>query len=162
MTTIRTSNESPIAAARVLSAACDFSARRAEVFPAVSVEQLEVHELAEDWADVTEGTPVGIGINWERCHYDWSRPGIVTATVLDSNVYGPGSSWELRAIPSPTGSRVQMTWVRVFRDGARGSIFGTLFRLVGKRIFNRYARQTLHNLTELEQPARAAQSGFGP
>jgi len=154
MTTIRTCNESPIAAARVLAAVCDFSARRAEVFPAVSVKHLEVHELGEDWADVTEGTPVGIGINWERCHYDWSQPGIVTATVIDSNVYGsPGSSWELRATPSPAGSRVEMTWVRSFRNGTRGAIFGTLFRLAGKPIFNRYARHTVQNLTKLEQPA---------
>lgn len=61
-----------------------------------------MHEPGEDWADVTEGTPAGIGINWERCHYDWSQPGIVTATVLDSNVYGtPGSGWEIRATPPP-------------------------------------------------------------
>jgi hypothetical protein len=155
MTTIRTSNESPVPAARVLAAARDFSARRADVFPAVSVERLEVHELREEWADVTEGTPAGIGINWERCRYDWSQAGIVTATVLDSNVYGiPGSSWEIRATPCPAGSRVEMTWVRVFRSGIRGAIFGTLFRLVGRPIFNRYARQTLQNLTRLEQLAK--------
>lgn len=47
-----------------------------------------------------------------------------------------------------------MTWVRLFRNGTRGAIFGTLFRLVGKPIFNRGARQTLQNLTELEQPAK--------
>jgi len=155
MTTIHTSNESPIAAARVLAAARDFSARRAELFPAVSVQYLEVHELGDTWADVTEGTKAGIGINWERCRYDWSQPGTVTATVVDSNVYAvPGSSWEIRTTPSPlgNGSRVEMIWVREFTDGARGTIFGTLFRLFGKPIFNRYARDTLQNLTKLELP----------
>jgi hypothetical protein len=31
-------------------------------------------------------------------------------------------------------------------------IFGALFRLVGKPIFRRYARDTLENLSKLEQP----------
>jgi hypothetical protein len=47
-----------------------------------------------------------------------------------------------------------MIWVRQFKHGARGTIFGTLFRLVGKPIFNRYARDTLRNLTKLEQPGK--------
>ena len=36
----------------------------------------------------------------------------------------------------------------------RGAIFGTLFRLVGKPIFRRYARDTLENLRKLEQARR--------
>jgi len=87
MTTIHTVTSSPLPAARVLEAAFDFSDRRAQVFPAVSLDYLEVHELGDSWADVTEGTRAGIGINWERCRYDWSQPGSVTATVTDSNVY---------------------------------------------------------------------------
>jgi hypothetical protein len=45
-----------------------------------------------------------------------------------------------------------MIWVREFRRGARGAIFGTLFRLVGTPIFARYARDTLENLRKLEPP----------
>jgi hypothetical protein len=45
-----------------------------------------------------------------------------------------------------------MIWRRKFTSGARGRIFGTLFRLVGKPMFGRYARQTLENLRRLEQP----------
>ena len=111
MTEIRIVTDSPLPAERVLAAGHDFSPRRAEIFPAVRLDHFDVHELGDDWADVTEGTPAGIGINWERCRYDWSQPGSVTATVTSSNVYAaPGSSWELRATPTDLGSRVEMIW----------------------------------------------------
>ena len=97
-----------------------------------------MHELGETTADATEGTPVGIGINWERCRYDRSEPGPVTATVTDSNVYArPGSSWQLTATPSGDGSRVEMVWQRAFRRNLRGLLFGTLFRIAGRPIFGR-------------------------
>jgi hypothetical protein len=38
----------------------------------VSLDHLEVHELGGESAEVTEGALVGIGVNWERCRYDWS------------------------------------------------------------------------------------------
>jgi hypothetical protein len=44
-----------------------------------------------------------------------------------------------------------MIWTREFKPGARGRVFGTLYRLLGKRMFGRYARQTLGNLLGLEQ-----------
>ena len=147
MRSVHVTMSSHLAADDVLAAGCDFSARRAEVFPAVSTEHFEIHELGSDSADVTEGTPVGIGVNWERCDYDWSTPGLVTARVVDSNVYAPGTScWVLRATPESTGSKVEMTWEREFRKSPRGRIFGTLFRVAGSRIFSRYARQVLDNL----------------
>jgi hypothetical protein len=151
MTTIHTTTDSPLVAQRVLAAAHDFSNRRADIFPAVSLEYFEIHELGDTWTDVTEGTKAGVGINWERCRYDWSQPGSVIATVTDSNVYAvPGSSWELRATPNGEGSRVEMIWVREFTPNTRGRVFGTLFRLIGKPIFRRYARDTLDNLRKLE------------
>jgi hypothetical protein len=152
MTTIHVVADSPLQAARVLEAARDFSELRAEIWPAVSLEYMEVHELGDISADVTEGTNAGVGVNWERCRYDWSLPGSVVATVTDSNVYAvPGSSWQLRATPNGDGSRVEMIWTREFKPGTRGRVFGTLFRLLGKPIFGRYARQTLANLLRLEE-----------
>ena len=151
MTTIRVIRETTIAPDRVLYAARDFSERRAEIFPAVSVPKLEVHAEGETSADVTEGTRAGIGDNWERCDYDWSQPGSVTATVTDSNVYAvPGSSWEIKATPSNGGSRVEMTWIREFQRNARGRIFGAAFRLLGNRIFNKYGRDIVRNLEQVE------------
>jgi len=147
MRTVHVTMSSHLTPERVLAAASDFSACRAEIFPAVSMEHLEIHELGFASADVTEGTPVGIGVNWERCRYDWSTPGLVTARVVDSNVYAPRAScWVLRVTPDSAGSRVEMTWEREFRTGVRGRIFGTLFRVLGTRLFSRYARQILDNL----------------
>jgi hypothetical protein len=151
VTTLRFVCESPLTPGRVVAAAHDFTARRAEMFPAVSVELMTVHSVDVTEADVTEATRAGVGINWERCRYDWSQPGSVVATVTDSNVYAvPGSRWELRASPSRGGSRVEMIWVRTFKGDARGRCFGTIFRLAGKPIFARYVRQVLRNLERLE------------
>jgi len=152
MTTIRITTECALPPTRVLYAACDFSTRRTQVWPAVRAEHLSVHHLGETTADVTEGTPVGIGINWERCHYDWSQPGRVTATVTGSNVYAhPGSSWQLTATLSERGSRVEMVWQRTFRRNPRGLFFGTLFRIAGRPTFGHYARQVIANLEALER-----------
>ena len=151
MATIHITTHSHLPPQRVLAAGHDFSDRRAEIFPAVSIPYLEVHQVSQTTADVTEGTPAGIGINWERCHYDWSQPGSVKAVVTDSNVYQPASSsWELRAEAADSGSKVEMIWIREFTDGARGRIFGTLFRLVGRLIFTRDAKRTIRNLERVE------------
>jgi len=151
MGTIHVTIQSRLSPERVLAAGHDFSARRTEIFPAVSTPHFEVHELGASSADVTEGTPAGVGINWERCRYDWSQPGSVKALVTDSNVYLPASSsWELRATPVDDGSRVEMIWIRQFTPNARGRIFGTLFGLIGRPIFSREARRTVRNLERLE------------
>jgi hypothetical protein len=149
--TLRFERTSPVPASKVLTAAVDFSSRRPSVFPAVSMEHMTVHSEGESTADVTEGTFAGVGINWERCTYDWSQPGSVLATVTDSNVYAfPGSSWELRATPTDTGSSVEMIWTRTFRTTLRGRIFGTLYRLVGRPLFSRGVNQIMRNIERLE------------
>jgi hypothetical protein len=151
MTTIRVDVETTVPPHRVLYAARDFSERRAEIFPAVSVPKLEVHTKGESTADVTEGTRAGLGDNWERCDYDWSQPGTVKAAVKESNVYAvPGSSWEMNATAIEGGTRVEMVWIREFRSTARGRIFGTAFRLLGNRIFNKYGRDIIENLENVE------------
>jgi hypothetical protein len=133
----------------VVQAAYDFTDRRGDVFPAVEAEHFEVHSIGYDQADVSEGSGTGIGTNWERCRYDWSTPGSVTAAVTDSNVYTPESSWTITAIAAPQGSRVEMTWARQFKRSIRGRLFGTAFRLGGRPIFHKYAKQIIANLEEL-------------
>jgi len=150
MHTITFSYDCSLPPRRVLEAAHDFTDRRGHVFPAVEAEYFEVHSIADDHADVTEGTGTGIGISWERCRYDWSNPGSVTAAVTDSNVYVAGSSWTITAIAAPQGSRVEMTWARRFKQTRRGRLFGTAFRLAGRPIFRNYARKIIDNLETLE------------
>ena len=156
MPTIAISIDSVLPAQRVLGLAVDFSEQRSTVFPAVEVERLGVHSLDEAGADVTEGTGTGIGVNWERCRYEWSTSGAVTATVKDSNVYAAGSKWELRAEPTDSGSHVAMTWVRRFRRSPRGVLFGTAFRLIGRPMFQRYARQIVTNMEAVEAKSCSA------
>lgn len=160
MPRVRVAGESPISPDRVLAAARDFSDRREQIFPAVSVKRMEVHGSGEGSADVTEGTRAGPIVNWERCDYDWSRPGSVTATVTDSNVYAvPGSSWEIRATPSEGGgSSVEMIWTREFKPSPRGRFFGFFFARLGDRIFGKYARDVLENIERLEPALGVRQS----
>jgi len=158
MTTIRVHVDSELPAERFLSAARDFSDRRTEVFPAVRSDHFVVHAEAGTSADVTEGTPAIVGINWERCTYDWSETDRVVATVTESNVYAhPGSVWTLMAIPTDHGSRVDMVWERRFRRSPRGVFWGTMFRLAGRPIFRSYARDIVKNVERLDSAARAAQ-----
>ena len=119
-------DESAASAERVLEAARDFSSRRAELWPDVHVENLQVHEAGDTWADVTEGNPWPIGLVWERLRYDWSEPGAVKGTVLDSNIFKPGSTWEIHAAPSGVGSRVELIAVRHLR-GVRGWLLWPFF-----------------------------------
>ena len=154
MSTIRIVLHSSLPPERILAAARDFTERREEIFPAVSLKHMEVHQLGATSADVTESTPVGLGMNWERCDYDWSERGMVKAPVKDSNVYEPaGSTWELRAEPMDRGSRVEMIWARRFRRRPRGLLFGALFRTAGKPLFHRYAGEILENIERLEDEA---------
>lgn len=156
MTTIRITRKCTLSAERVLFSAYDFGERRMDVWPAVRAEHFVVHSRGEMTADVTEGTPTGIGTNWERCDYDWSTPGIVVATVTDSNVYAvQGSSWQLEArAVAGGGSEVVMTWTRQFRRTPRGLLFATAFRVLGRRLFGGYVRDVIANLERLDANLR--------
>jgi hypothetical protein len=100
---------------RVLAAGRDFTARRADLWPDVHVEHLHVHEQGPDYAVVTEGNPWPIGLVWERLRYDWSQPHALKGVVIDSNLFHPGSTWELHATPTGEGSRVEIIAVRRLR-----------------------------------------------
>ncbi|HSI97366.1 MAG TPA: hypothetical protein VK926_03310 [Gaiellaceae bacterium] len=144
-----------LAPERVLSAACDFSERRALLWPDVHVEHLRVHEIGEAFADVTEGNPSELGLIWERMRYDWSEPGLVKGTVVDSNIFGPGSTWELRVTPTDGGSRVDLIAVRNPR-GVKGFVIEAYIRLgVARRVVRNHLRHFLSTLErEIEGDAR--------
>jgi hypothetical protein len=127
--TVRVLEDSTAPAERVLEAARDFSPRRAERWPDVHVEHLHVHETGDSWADITEGNPWPIGFVWERLRYDWSEPGAVKGIVTDSNIFKPGSTWEIHAAPCDSGgSRVEVIAVRHL-SGVRGWMLAPFFPL---------------------------------
>jgi len=119
MPTVRVSEVSSLSHELILEAARDFSARRAELWPDVHVEHMTVHDTGDTWADVTEGNPWPIGLVWERLRYDWSQSGVVKGTVVDSNLFKPGSTWELRARPDGTVTLVEVIAVRLLRGRGR-------------------------------------------
>lgn len=121
--------ESTATPERVLAAARDFTERRAELWPDVHVEHLTVHAVEDTWADVTEGNPWPIGVVWERLRYDWSEPGWIRGRVVDSNIFKPGSTWELGATArAGGGSRVEIVAVRRLK-GVRGRSLAPFFPL---------------------------------
>ena len=125
MPSVRVSEHSDLLPEVVLAAARDFSDRRAEMWPDVHVQYLQVHEVGEGYADVTEGNPWPIGHVWERLRYDWSDPQALRGRVIDSNLFKPGSTWELWATPQDGGSRVEIRAVRHLRG--RGWLLAPFF-----------------------------------
>ena len=57
MPTVHVTAATSVPPEKVLEAARDFSPRRAELWPDVHVEHLEVHDIGETFAVVTEGNP---------------------------------------------------------------------------------------------------------
>ena len=140
--------ETTATAADVLDAARDFSQRREELWRDVYVQHLTIHDQGEAWADVTEGNPWPwpFGLVWERLRYDWSQPGALKGTVIDSNLFAPGSTWELHASPTPEGgSRVEIIAVRNLKG--RGKLLLPVFALgLAKRDVQAYLSQFLSKL----------------
>jgi hypothetical protein len=115
----------------VIDAVKEFSEMRSELWPII--DSYEVHEVTEDFADVTEGTDA-LGTNfWARERYEWPEPGLVRTTTTDSNVFEPGSSWQLRATPRDGGSRVEVVNDRKMKRGPRSQAVGLAMRLTKSR-----------------------------
>jgi hypothetical protein len=132
---------------RVLLAARDFTPRRAELWRDVYVEHLTIHNRGDTWADVTEGNPWPVvGLVWERLRYDWSEPGSVRGTVVDSNLFKPGSTWELHATSDGEGgSRAEIIAVRHLRG--RGWLTWPFFPTgLARRDVAAYLRQFLDHV----------------
>ena len=150
MPRVRVVEESSASPEQVLEAARDFSARRAELWRDVYVEHMTIHDRGETWAVVTEGNPWPrpFGLVWERLRYDWSEPGAVKGTVIESNLFKPGSAWEIRASPRDRdGSRVEILAVRHLRG--RGRLLWPVFPLgLAKRDVAAYLRQFLGRVEE--------------
>jgi hypothetical protein len=158
MLKITVKEHSSASPAEVLAlAGTDFSAHRARIWPNVTTRKLEVHERGETYADVTEGGTSIARYFWERSRYDWSQPGTVKATVIDSNALAAGSTFELRVAPGHNGGcEVEMTLRRDFKPSAAGRIASALNHFGGERLFGSMLRRTLKAVERAS--ARAAQS----
>lgn len=125
--------ESPLDPEAVLASLVDFGTHRPELWPAIDPKVYEVHDLGDSWADVTEGSDVFGGI-WARECYDWSQPGLVEATIQDSNFWHAGGTWRLQAEPAPGGgSRLTVTRDRRAKN-ARARVLEGMLRIAGARM----------------------------
>jgi hypothetical protein len=103
-------------------------------------------------AEVTERLAV-FGRLWERSRHEWPHPR-VKQTVLDSNVLGPGSTWELRAVSGDGGcSQVEMVLSRSFPSGPSGRIASVLNNLGGRRGWGSYLRRALATIEKQSEAA---------
>ena len=86
---------------QVIELMTDFSPNRPHRWPALSAKTFEVYHVGETEADVREGQDFPkLSAKW---HYDWSTPGSVTLTVVDSDAMAAGSYMTLTATPSSRG-----------------------------------------------------------
>ena len=130
----------------------DFSQRRPELWPGLPADQYEVYEVTDTWAEIREGYR---GPIWVRERYEWSEPGRVKFTVVDSGFATPGSYVVVEIQPSGGGSRVHVTWVRTGR-GTFGKLFVGLMALTRGRAIRRSFEMGLARI-EL-----AGEEGFEP
>lgn len=127
----------------VTDALVDFSARREVIWketcdPAV----YRVHAVGETWAEVTEG----VSYAWSRERYDWSVPGVVTLTQLESNVAEPVGTIRYSISERPDGgARIVCDRYRRFR-GPRGWLLGTFMVVFGPIVLRSQFRGSLRRV----------------
>lgn len=152
MTIIHFTVESPLPPATICDALTDFSERRPDIWPNLNPRFYQVHNVGETSADVTEGSSFLGGV-WERDHYDWSTPGLVHITVVESNAFAPGSFWEYRVDGTEDGgSRVEATVHRVGKS-LKGRIVAILLRFAGQRVFSADFQTALDTITSARSAA---------
>lgn len=132
MTRLTFTVDSPRPAEDVLGALVEFTERRPELWPAIDPAVYQVHTVGDGTAEVTEGSDVMGGI-WAHEHYDWSGD-TVRATIVESNLWHPGGTWQATVTPSDAGgSRVEVVRDRRART-LKGRVLETLLKVVGRRL----------------------------
>ena len=126
----------------LLAACVDFSDRRLEIWTTIDPKVYRVLSVGETSAEVIEGSAIMGGV-WARERYDWSKQGRVRAEVVDSNIFRPGSSWELRVRPGRNGGS-ELEWVseRATR-GMKGGVLALMMKPFGKKILSKNLAKTL-------------------
>lgn len=110
----------------IRAALLDFSERRPELWPGLPPDQYEVYEVGDTWAEIREGYR---GPIWARERYDWSLPGRVKWTTVDSGFATPGSFVVIDIEPAEGGgSKLHVTWAR-WGKGVFGKLFVGLMAL---------------------------------
>jgi YD repeat-containing protein len=129
MSVLEVTISTSLPAAEVLRILTDFEGRRSAAWRGVDDKHFAVHDVGDDWADVTEGNAFA----WERERYQWDAAGgTVSVTTTDSNLWGPGSGWEYRLTPTQDGSELHVRAIRNPKN-LRGRVVVLLLRPFGKK-----------------------------
>lgn len=128
---------------RVLGALIDFSDRRPDLWPNIDHAHFRVHGKGDGWAEVTEGNVLA----WERNRYEWDAgAGEVNVRALESDAWAPGSRWQYKLLPTPTGgSRIDVTAVRTPRT-VRGRLIAMGLPILGRRVLKSDMERVLERL----------------
>lgn len=123
----------------VMAVITDFGPERSRWWPNVDEAHFTVHEQGPNWAEVTEGTDMG----WERERYSWDvGSGIVTIETLDSNLWGPGSSWRYEIVSAAEGADLRVKLTRV-PNSFKGKLIGALIPIAGPLALKRQFQSVL-------------------
>jgi len=137
-----------VSAERFVAALTDFSERRPELWPSLDAKFYRLLERGDTWAEVTEGTDVPRGVR-ARERYDWSEPGRVTLTLLQSPDFRPGSVGHYHVSDRADGGcHVAVDFQRIAAS-PRGRLVGVVVQLTGVGRFGRDLRETLARLERL-------------
>ena len=143
MPTIRFEVTTALPPDRVLGTLIDFSDRRPLMWPNIDTSHFRVHGQGPDWADVTEGNVLA----WERNRYEWNtEAGEVSVRALESDAWAPGSRWQYKLLPTPTGgTRIDVTAVRTPRS-LRGRLIAMGLPIFGRRVLKSDMEKVLERL----------------
>jgi hypothetical protein len=139
MLTTRFTVHTSLSPSDVMGLLTDFGPDRATWWPNVNDAHFKVHDMGQDWAEVTEGNAMG----WERERYAWDADaGTVAIDTLDSNLWAPGSGWRYELTPAAGGTDVQVTLTRL-PSSFRGRLIGALIPIAGARTLGRQFQSVL-------------------
>jgi hypothetical protein len=128
---------------QVVELMTDFSPNRPHRWPASSTKAFAVYRVGETDADIREGQD--FPKVWATWHYDWSVPGSVTLTVVESDALATGSNMTLTATPAGGGSSVHGVWEQTSKNLI--ALAGvTLMRFVGPRFLSKYYKKVYDGL----------------
>jgi len=122
----------------------DFSPNRPHRWPALSEKAFEVYHVGDTEADIREGQD--FPKLWSTWHYDWSTPGTVTLTVVDSDAIVVGSFMSLTATPTADGgSSVHAMWEQTSKN-LTALVGVTMMRFIGPRVLSSYYKKVYDGL----------------
>ncbi|MFD1812489.1 hypothetical protein [Rhodococcus gannanensis] len=139
MTTIHLHDTTTATPEQFLAGLTDFGPGRGDLFGNSTDEYLQVHQVGDHDADVTEGSN---GI-WERLHYDWTDPHRVVMTTTESNLWG-GASGHTYTLTQQPGGTTDID-VDVVRDGKnlKGKALAGVLTVFGSRILGKKLHESV-------------------